>query len=421
MAKSYNKGFHTLMAEAGILSAESFSAYINDVVGFNNFQGMDVLGFEWDPDSSLTFDWAQAIMSNRIKVMATYVDKDSEAIPFGTEGFEMLRGVIPCMKARFLWDQDDYRRYLDALGRLQFQNRTVQEYALDLLFNGMSDMKSAHDLSMTYQRDQVVSNRKLELDATNNPRGIKGLVFESDIPEANIHQLTVAEQWFNDNENKTAETANTNADPVGDFKKIIRELKRKGFQDITIEVDYISWLEDMDHPKWRTAFGYVLRPDLYGSGASDTDSRALAVGNNANDEDLKTLFAKVVGVPAANVVLRKGLAGVERLQGSGPDAKLVRQSFRTFNANTYVIYPSGPLGTIKSAVALVPDGEAIYSTFFGGRGLIQYDYDVKAKFQDWWSELYALCVMTRPKEMVYLLTFKEKPGSGSGSGSNGGA
>ena len=120
----YSNGFYTLMEEAGILSSKSFSLYIRDVVGFGNLQDLNLDGFSWDPISSLTFDYEQLIASNRLKVMATYVDKDSEAIPLGTEGFEAIRGVIPRQKARFLWDEDDYRKYLDAVSKLDFQNTT---------------------------------------------------------------------------------------------------------------------------------------------------------------------------------------------------------------------------------------------------------------------------------------------------------
>lgn len=404
MANKYAKGFHTLMNEAGILSAKSFSLYINDVIGFNNIQELDLTGFEWDEYSSLTFDFQALMLSNRVKVMATYTDKDSEAIPFGTEGFEMTRGVIPCMKARFIWDSDDYRNYLDAVSKLDFQNKTAKEYALDLLFNGMSDMKTAHELSMSYQRDQVVSNRKLVLDANNNPRGIKGLIFETDVPDENITVLPNAQSWFTSATEKDKAHENAASDPVGDSVKVVRNMKRAGYEDICVEVDYISFLEDMDHSKWRTAMGYKMRPDLVVNGTAN-DANALAVGLTAGDEELKGLYAKIVGIPAENVLLRKGVAGVERLQGKGPDAKPVRTALRTFNANTYVFYPKGPLGTIKSAVTLTPDDKAIYAKFFGDRGLIQYDYDSKARVQDWWSELYALCVLTRPKEMYYLVTY----------------
>ena len=400
--QNYSKGFYTLMQEAGILSSESFSAYIKDVIGFGNLQDLNLDGFSWDPYSSLTFDYQQFIASNRLKVMATYTDKDSEAIPFGTEGFKMTEGVIPRQKARFLWDEDDYRKYLDALGKLQFQNATAKQYALDLLFNGLSDIKNAHELSMTYQRDQMVSNRGLTLSADNNPRGIVGLTFTASVPAENVTTKTSTARWFTDASNKdTAHEGNT-SDPVKDMRDIIRAMKRKGYTNIAIEVDEQSWLEDMDHSKWRTAAGYLVRPDLVL--AASNDANALLVGKNLGDDQMKDAFARIIGIPLANIKFRQGLAAVEKLQGKGPDAKLVRTSFRTFNANTYVFYPAGPLGTIKTVAPLVPDDSAMYATFFGGRGLIQYEYDAKSKTQDWWSELTALCVPNRPQEMFYLIT-----------------
>lgn len=403
MANRYSQGFYTLMDEAGILSSKSFTAYIRDVVGFGNIQDLNLDGFSWDPVSSLTFDYEQLIVSNRLKVMATYTDKDSEAIPFGTEGFESARGVVPRQKARFIWDEDDYRKYLDAVSKLDFQNTSAKQYALDLLFNGLSDIKNAHELSMTYQRDQMVSNRELYLTADNNPRGIKGLHFYAMVPDANVTALTAATRWFSSATEKTVANANTDADPVGDVKKIIRNMKRQGMTNIAMEVDEQSWLDDMDHPKWRTAIGYLVRPDLVL--AANNDANALIVGNNVGDEELKSAFARLIGIPLANIKFRQGLAAVETLQGKGPDAKLVRTAMRTFNANTYVFYPAGPLGTIKSVLPLVPDSSAMHATFFGGKGLIQYEYDAKSKTQDWWSELTALCVPNRPQEMFYLITY----------------
>ena len=401
--KNYSQGFYTLMQEAGILSSESFSAYIKDVVGFGNLQDLNLDGFSWDPYSSLTFDYQQMIASNRLKVMATYTDKDSEAIPFGTEGFKMTEGVIPRQKARFLWDEDDYRKYLDALGKLQFQNATAEQYALDLLFNGLSDIKNAHELSMTYQRDQMVSNRGLTLSADNNPRGITGLTFTASVPDGNVTTLSGNYCWFTDPDHKDTAHEGSSSDPVKDMRTIIRSMKRKGWTNLVLEVDEQSWLEDMDHSKWRTAAGYEARPDLVL--AANNDANALAVGKNLGDDRMKEIFAKIIGIPLANIKFRQGLAAVEKLQGKGPDAKLVRTSFRTFNANTYVFYPAGPLGTIKTVQPLTPDSSAIYATFFGGRGLIQYEYDAKAKTQDWWSELTALCVPNRPQEMFYLITY----------------
>lgn len=393
--KKYSEGFYTLMSEAGILSRASFDGYLKDVIGFGNSQALNLDGFSFEPAMQLNFDYEQIQVENRIKVMATYTDKDSEAIPFGTKGFTTSRGVIPRQKARFLMDEDDYRKYLSVVRDLDIQGQSIKNYALDILFNGLSDIKDAHITSMTYQRDQMVSHRSLSLSATNNPRGIKGLTFSASVPAANVTTLTDAARWFTDAD-KTTEGGSCHC--VKDVRDIVRAMKRKGYTTITVEVDEVSFLQDMEHSQWRTAIGYYLQPGLRQTASNDANAQAVA--NLASDEQIKEAFRAIIDV--AEVKYKQGLVGVETLDSSTKE--LVRTPFRSFDANTYVFYPSGPLGTIKVVSPLTPDSTAMYGRFLGGRGIIQYEYDAKHKVQDWWSEFTGLCVPNRVNEMYYLIT-----------------
>lgn len=392
--RKYNEGFYSLMDEAGILSSKSFDLYIKDVIGFGNSQALNLDGFSFEPTMQMEFDYEQLQVENNIKVMATYTDKDSEAIPFGSKGFETSRGVIPRQKARFLMDEDEYRKYLIAVTQMDFQNMTAKEYALNILFNKMTDIRDAHDTSMTYQRDQMVSAGGVTLDTDNNPRGIKGVTFSASIPKENITTLTSNKRWFTDSEKKTE---GTESDPVGDIMKIIRMMKRKGYNNITIEVDEVSFYDDMNHSKWQTKIGYALTPSLIL--AADNDANARMVGANATFEEQKRAFEKITG---CTVKYKQGLVGVEKLNSSSK--KLERVAFRSFKENTYVFYPTGPLGTIKVVAPLLPDSTHLYGRILGGKGIIQYEYDAKSKTQDWWSELTALCVPNRSAEMFYLYT-----------------
>lgn len=393
--KKYSEGFYTLMSEAGILSRESFDGYLKDIIGFGNSQALNLDGFTFEPAMQLNFDYEQIQVENRIKVMATYTDKDSEAIPFGTKGFTTSRGVIPRQKARFLMDEDDYRKYLSVAKDLDIQGGNIKSYALDVLFNGMTDIKDAHITSMTYQRDQMVSNRSLTLSAANNPRGIKGLTFSASVPAENVTTLTGDYRWWTDAD-KTQQGSASN--PVKDMRDIVRAMKRKGYTTITVEVDEVSFLQDMDHTAWRTAIGYYLQPGLRQTASNDANAQAVA--NLASDDQLKAAFKAIIDV--AEVKYKQGLVGVEKLDSDSKE--LVRVPFRSFNANTYVFYPSGPLGTIKVVSPLTPDSTAMYGRFLGGRGIIQYEYDAKHKVQDWWSEFTGLCVPNRVYEMYYLIT-----------------
>lgn len=383
------------MDEAGILSSESFDLYIKDVLGFGEQQSLNLDGFTFEPTMQLDFDYEQLQLESHLKVMATYTDKDSEAIPFGTKGFTSSRGVIPRQKARFLMDEDDYRKYLLTVQQLDFQNMSAKEYALDILFNGLKEnIIDAHDMSMTYQRDQMVSNRSLTLTAANNPRGIKGLTFSASIPDENVTTLATTARWFT-NDDKTTE--GSASDPVGDMKKMIRKIKRAGHSNITVEVDAVSFYEDMQHSKWQTAIGYQLMPSLLMS--ADNNANAQQVGGNASDAQVLAAVQSILGV---TIKLRDNLCAVEVLD---PDSKkLVRKEVRPFNANTYVFYPTGNLGTIKVVAPLLPDSQNLYGRILGGKGIIQYEYDAKHKTQDWWSELTALCVPNRSNYMWYLIT-----------------
>ena len=53
----------------------------------------------------------------------------------------------------------------------------------------------------------------------------------------------------------------------------------------------------------------------------------------------------------------------------------------------------------------MPDSSAISALMFNNHGIIEYRYDAKHKVQDWCSELTALAVPTRPRDMFYLKTY----------------
>lgn len=391
---TYTNGFYSLMEMAGINGRESFDLYLKDVIGASNSTALKLDGFVWEAGQQLDFDYKQLQIENRIGVMATYVDKDSEAIPLGTKGFETSEGSIPRQKARHIMDEDDYRKYLIALSQLQFTNTTAEQQARDILFEFMTSIQDSHKNSMTYQRDSMVSRGALTLLDTNNPRGIRNVTFSASIPTKNITTLTGQKRWFTDDEKKVE---GTSSDPVTDMKAIIRMLKRQSAPAFHIEVDEVSFLEDMEHTKWKIALGRSTNNQI----TQDATGDAIAIGiaNSMLDEEIKAAFRKVVGV---NVVYSTSVVAVEKWDKE--TRKLVRPMMRSFEPNTYVFVPDGPIGTIKTVAPLMPDSTGLYGRFFDGRGLIKYSYDVKTMVQDWWSELTCLCVPNRSMDMYYLKT-----------------
>lgn len=397
-------GLDTLMDFKGLNSNQAFEAYYHNVLSRRESEALNLNGFEqWDIPQ-IDFTYEQLEMENQIAAMATYVDLNSEPIPLGTKGVNVLRGSIPRQKARFIIGENDYRKQMMIMERLNSAARltggdaqgNVKAYLTKLLFGGLSEIQDAHISSLNFQVGQMKSAGKVALTDANNPRGIRNVEFSAYIPTANITTLTTTARWFT-NDAKTAE--GSASDPVNDVKKLVRTAKER-YDDVVLEVDELSFFEDMKHSKWQIALGYAMMPTLMAAGKNaERDASAAAVAAGASDEAVKAAFKAVVGV---EVIFNKSVCGVEKWNNE--TKALVRTKIRAFNANTYLARPSGNIGIIKNVVPLRPDSSAISAMIFNNHGIIEYRYDAKHKVQDWCSELTALAVPTRPSDMFYLYT-----------------
>ena len=113
----YN-GLDTLMSVKGLTSNEAFQAYYDQVLSSRENEALNISGFEtWDVPQ-IDFTYEQLEIENDIKVMATYVDLNSEAIPVGSKLGSVLRGSIPRQKARFIIGENDYRKQMMVLERI---------------------------------------------------------------------------------------------------------------------------------------------------------------------------------------------------------------------------------------------------------------------------------------------------------------
>lgn len=399
-------GLDTLMEYKGITSNEAFQVYYNSVLSRNESQALNLTGFEtWDAPQ-IDFTYEQLEEEDQIKAMATYVDLNSEPIPLGTKGADILRGSIPRQKAKYVIGENDYRKQMMVLERLntaarftgQNPEQSVKEYLTKLLFGGLSEIQEAHIASLNYQVGQMKSNGGVTLTNANNPRGIQSVTFSASVPSANTTTLTTTKRWFT-NDDKTTE--GTASDPVGDIKALIRTAKER-YNNVTLEVDEQSFLQDMKHSKWQIAIGYALMPSLLAASGVSAESQtaAASVATGASDESIKNAFRSIVGNDV-EVIFSKTTCGVEVWDKT--NKRLVRNKIRAFSPNVYLARPSGQCGIIKNVVPLRPDSSAISALMFNNKGIIEYRYDAKHKVQDWCSELTALAVPTRPKDMFRLV------------------
>lgn len=399
-------GLDTLMASNGITSSKQFEAYYKQVLSRRENEDLNIIGFEtWDtPQIDFTYQMLEA--EQKVKVMATYVDLNSEPIPIGTKGFNTLTGSIPRQKARWILGENDYRKEMITLENLvvaaKFVNQSpedsVKRYLAKLLFGGLSEIVDAHVSSLSYQVGQMKSKAEVTLTDANNPRGIQNVTFSAQVPAGNWTTLTLTRRWFTDAD-KTIE-GNTST-PVKDVQGLVRKAKEH-YDSVTLEVNETSFFQDMNHSKWQIAIGYALLPALFvNSGVSqEAQAAAAAYAENADADAIKRAFKKVSG--ADEVIFNGTVCHVE--VWDAVNKKLKVEKLQAFEPDTYLARPSGPCGVIKNVIPLRPDASAISALIFGGRGIIEYRYDARHKVQDWVSELTVLAVPTRPSDMYYLKT-----------------
>jgi hypothetical protein len=401
-------GLDTLMASNGITSADAFMAYYKQVLSLRESQNLNVIGFEQWGIPQIDFTYKMLEAEQKISVMATYVDLNSDPIPLGTKGFNTLEGSIPRQKARWELGENDYRKQLMVLKDLQiaasFRNESptasVQNYLAELLFGGLSEIQDAHIGSMSYQVGQMKSEGKVTLTDANNPRGIQNITFSAQIPAGQIVTLQGDARWFTDDA-KTVE--GSASDPVGDIKTRVRNLRDKlNGGAVTVEVNETSFFEDMQHSKWQVALGYAISPDLikYAGVGSDGKAAAAAVAQASGDDVIKAAFKRAIN--ADEVIFNKTVCGVEKWDKA--QKKLTISTLPAFSKNTYLVRPSGQVGMRLNVVPLRPDPSAISALIFEGHGLVEYRYDPRTKYQDWVSELTVLAVPTRPSDMNILHT-----------------
>lgn len=397
-------GLTTLMASNGITSSQAFDAYYQAILSRRENQDLNVIGFErWDtPQIDFTYQMLEA--EERIKVMATVLDLNSEPIPIGTKGFNTLTGSIPRQKARWERGENDYRKELIVLQNLvargQFMNEapdtSIRNYLSELLFGGLSEIQDAHTSRLSYMVGQMKSKGAFTVTDTDNPRGIQNITFSAQVPAANVTTKTGDYRWFTDDAKTIEGDAST---PVEDLKGIVRDAKDK-YGRVTVEVNEQSFFEDMKHSKWQIALGYAMMPALFvNSGVTEAaQAAAAAYAATQGDDAIKAAFRKVIG--ADEVIFNGTVCGVEVWDNE--DKKLVVNRIPAFAKNVYLVRPSGSVGVIKNVIPLRPDGSAISATIFGGHGIVEYRYNEYTKTQDWVSELTALPVPTRPSDMYYL-------------------
>lgn len=405
-------GLDTLMASNAITSNTSFEAYYKQVLSAVESQGENFEGFAWAPQQ-IDFTYEMLEAEAQIEVMASYVDLNSPALPAGNSTkLTKLTGSIPRHKYTVVRGENDYRKQLILLNEIRsvanFNNTNesvaVSEYLAKALFDVTSAIPAAHKNTLNYQIGQMKSLGKLTLTDNNNPRGSLRTTFTAQVPTGNY----MDKKWWESD--TTAGTVTAVGDPIGDLRDFIRELRNKanGYQNVCVEMNEKTFYKLTKHDAVLTALGYAMTGiGLRYTKANDDNAKAVAKGSTL--EAQKEAFKRLI--EADEVIYNKTVCGVEKINTTNHNFD--RTLVDAFEQDVILIRPTGLIGVIKNVVPLRPDGSAISAFMYGGRGLIEYLYNADTRTQEWRSELTALAVPTRPRDLYYFKNLtQEKAASG---------
>lgn len=402
-------GLDTLMASNSITSNTSFDAYYKQVLSAVENQDENFEGFEWAPQQ-IDFTYEMLEAEAQIEVMASYVDLNSPALPAGNSTtLTKLSGTIPRHKYTVVRGENDYRKQLILLNEIRsvanFNNTNettaVSEYLAKALFDTVSVIPAAHKNTLNYQIGQMKSLGKLTLTDSNNPRGSLRTTFTAQVPTGNY----MDKKWWE--KDTTAGTVTAVGDPIGDMRDFIRELRMKvnGYQNVCVELNEKTFYKLTKHDAVLTALGYALT----GIGlrySKSNDDNAKAVAKNSPIEAQKEAFKRLI--EADEVIYNKTVCGVEKVNTTNHNFD--RSLVDAFEQDVILVRPTGLIGVIKNVVPLRSDGRAITAGLYGGRGIVEYIYNEDTRTQEWRSELTALAVPTRPRDLYYFKNLtQDKP------------
>lgn len=399
-------GLGNILETLGLNTTKAFELYYETALEGRETLDLNIEGFDWaEPQLDFTYEFLEA--QGYLKAMATYVDLNSEPLARGKHvEMSKLSGTIPRQKRKLNRGENDYRKEVLAAQQAgtikELQGGTyaggVRGYLINNLFDTLSEIPDSHNASLSYQVGQMKSKRALTLTTDNNFNGITGVGFIAEVPTSNV----IDEAWYTVAADGTV-TYVTTVNPITTLVKKIRGIKRDryhGYPNVTVEVNGETLDIVLLHPEVLKGFGYSLQPAMRNTPANDKNATDLGTQRYYEDngyEALKEYFRRAIGADV--LLVNDTIVGAAKLNST--TKRFDTEKLDVFEPGVFLIRPSGVIGKIFNVVPLRPDGSAITSRIFGGRGLIEYFYNPRTREQTWISELTMLAVPTMPSKMYY--------------------
>ena len=311
------------------------------------FDALSIDGFSFDP-ISINYTFKQLLSAVNATVLPTYVDPESEGYELPLGQAEGVSDNIPTQKLFYSVNRVVVREQMQLAQK--FGQAALTDEMGDIIFGlldeGTEKLIQSFENALNHQRHQIVSTGSFTINATNNPRGIKGLTIGFGLPQANTDTLTGTARWWT---NATHSTSNEGSasDPIKYMQDRVKYIRRTGHYGgpLALEISQDLWDDLLTHSKVLQKIGFSAVP------TAASAAIAQQVGENTTDEAKKEAIRKLIRVDEIRV--RDTYAYVsapDTTSANAPD--LVTTQITNFAPTNISFVPTGKLGGIQGVQPL---------------------------------------------------------------------
>ena len=375
------------------------------------FNAITIDGFDFDPVST-SYTFAQMLSKVGATVLPTYVDPESEGYEMPLGAVEGATGNIPTQKLFYSVNRVIVREQMQLVQRFgkAAMDGEMADVMFGLLDEGTDGLIQAFWNALNHQRHQIISKGAFTIDATNNPRGIKGVTIGFNMPVANKDVLTGSERWWTNPEH-TVE--GSNSDPLGYMEKRVKAIRRQLHYNgsLRLEIAQDTWDDLLTHSK---VVG-VLANWIYRNISSD--SARADVARFADEGLMKDAIRRIIKVDEVKINDTYAFVSTKGVNAAGePD--LVEERVDNFDPQNIAFVPTGLLGKIQGVQPLSMGYDADKVAYaMGNRLLIEQEDIPRTHSINVNGEMAQLCVPNAIRNM-YLSTIAPHVADSSSSSSS---
>lgn len=327
------------------LGGDSWQTFVDHYE--ERFDALRIDGFSFDP-ISINYTFRQLLASVNATVLPTYVDPESEGFEMPLGEMEGVSDNIPTQKLFYSVNRVVVREQMQLAqkyGSLAL-NDEMGDVIFGLLDEGTEKLIQSFENALNHQRHQIVSTGQFVINATNNPRGLKGITIGFGLPAGNTDTLTSTARWWT---NATHSSANEGSasDPIKYMQDRVKYIRRTGHYGgpLALEISQDLWDDLLTHSKVLQKIGYSAVP------TAASAAIAQQVGENTTDEAKKEAIRRLIRVDEIRV--RDTFAYVSAPDTTGANAPdLVTTQIVNFSPTNISFVPTGKLGGIQGVQPL---------------------------------------------------------------------